>query len=152
MKRILYFISAVAVNIVLVIVFRSRMNINASSLLPLFLVVWMSFYAVYYNNHRRREDITTNYYSPDLTDTEWERVAVCTRDAYAFSVPLYVPFIFFFSTWVKLLFALFISVASASFGGILFRLRYGRELRERYDKEKKELDEQKRREESGRLR
>ena len=150
MKRILYLIVTFSLNIVCVTVFRARLNINAASALPLFLTVWMSFFALYLNYHRRREDITTNYYQPDFTETEWERVAVCMRDAYLFSVPLYVPFVFFFSVWVKLLSALFISIVSHSCGGILFRLRYGRELRARYDKERKELDEQKKREELGR--
>ena len=148
MKRMLYHIVTLAVEIVCVIVFRARLNITAMSVLPLFLIALSSFQAAYFNNHRHREDFNTNNYA-DLTDTEWEKMSVCVRDAYIFSVPLYVPFIFFFSSWVKPL-SVILFMASVTGGSIYFRLRYGRELRERYDNEKKELDEQRSKESLGR--
>ncbi len=148
MKRILYYIIVLAAEIVCAIVFRARLNITAMSVLPLFLIALSTYQAIFFNRYRRPEDFNAVYYS-ELTDAEFEKMSVCVRDAYIFSVPLYLPFVLFFSSWVKLL-SMILFMASVAGGAIYFRLRYGRELHARYDKEKKELDEQKRREELGR--
>ena len=150
MKWFLYYVMMLVLNVLSLILFRKSIHVAYLSLMPLCLLGNSVFQAYYYANRQAQEPNTTYSAKSNLTDLEWEQVSRYTIRSHLISSPLYLPFVFFFS-WGKLLsFVLF--VVSFLGGGIMFRLRYGKEWKGRCDREKNELCEQKKKEEMGRWR
>ena len=150
MKWNIYYTAMVILNFLSLILFRKSIHVEYLSLIPLCLL-GNSIFQAYYHAHRKTEEPNTTYSAKsNITEREWEQVVRYTVDSHLITIPLYLPFIFFFS-WGKILsFVLF--VVSFLGGDIMFRLRYGREWKRRCDWEKNELCEQEQKEEVGRWR
>ena len=128
---------------------KNNININAGSVAPLFLLLLSAFMGAYYYTNRHKEDFSTNYYGIGFTEDEWERVSLYTCRFNIAALPLYIPFIFFFSIAVKTIVPTLIFIIAMMGGVILCRIKYRKELRCRFEAEKRELEEQKNLEESG---
>ena len=147
MKWNIYYTAMVILNFLSLILFRKSIHVEYLSLIPLCLLGNSVFQAYYYANRQAQEPNTTYSAKSNLTDLEWEQVSRYTIRSHLISIPLYLPFVFFFS-WGKLLsFVLF--VVSFLGGGIMFRIRHGKEWKERCALENDELSEQQKKEEMG---
>ena len=144
---IFYYIILLAINIVAIVVFRNNVNITAISILPVVLLVLSIFQAIYLHNNRRKKDFNTNNNSP-LTEKEWECMTVYMRNAFIICIPLYLPFIFFFDWWTKII-SLLIYFIGFTGGTIYYRIKHGNELKARFSKEDEEIKKQKENEELG---
>ena len=71
------------------------------------------------------------------------------RNAFVVTLPLYIPLICFFSSWVKTIGSLALFVLGFMGGALVFKIKYKSELSARIVKEDRELEEQKSREELG---
>ena len=83
-----------------------------------------------------------------MTEDEWAVLSVYLRNSYIISIPLYIPFILYFSIWVKILSA-FIYLIALGAGPFFWRIRNRDKLIQRLNDEDKELAEQLKKEESG---
>ena len=117
------------------------------SVLPLFLLLLSVFQSVYFNNNRGKKDFSSNNTS-ELTEKEWERMSVYMSRSYLVAVPLFIQFIIFFDSPAKVL-SVLVFFAAFCGGGIYFRVKHKDERVSRFDKETKELEEQRRNEELG---
>ena len=144
---IFYYVILLAVNILAIVIFNGKINITAISIVPLVLMGLSIFQATYLHNHRSKKDFNTNNNSP-LTEAEWEAMALCMRNAYLLSIPLYIPLIFFVLLWIKML-SLLLYLVGFSGGTIYYRIKHEDKLNARFAKEKEEFDVQKAKEELG---
>ncbi len=129
------------------VVFHNYINISVVSIIPLILMILSIFQAAYFHNHRSKKDFNINNDTP-LTEEEWEKVAVYMRNSYIIVIPLFVPFILFFSLWVKIT-SIMLYFIGFSGGMLCYRLRYHKEINRRMSDEMTELIEQEKREELG---
>ena len=154
MKRAIYFIITTILNIAAIAVFFDRINLAYLSLTPLLLIGVTLYQIMIFRNVRSTPDGRNAYStgsSSRLTDEETDRLNDCSATSLMIAIPLYVPFIFFFPSGVKLL-SLAIYFAAFLGGSIYFRLsHHGKELRSRLENESTELKEQQAREEMGKM-
>ena len=147
MNWFVYYIALIILNILSLLFFRNSIHMSYLSLIPLCLLGNSMFQAYYYAHHKAQEPNTAYSTESNLTDREWRQISRYSVSSHLIAIPLYFPFVFFFS-WGKLLsFVLFVTALLG--GSIWFRVRHSKELQERYDQEKNELWEQERKEEMG---
>ena len=150
MKWTIYYIVTLALNAASLLLFHEHINISAVSAMPILLLADSIFQAAYYHNHKNKELNTAHSVDTNITDEDWAQVTVYIVYSNLLAIPLFLPFIWFFS-WGKLLsFVLFLAAFAG--GGIWYRVKHGNELHERHRKESKELEEQRKREELGKFR
>ena len=101
MGFIIYYFTTMMLNMVCYFTFNEHLHISYESLLPLVLGGLSVFQSVYFHTHRMKKDFNINNDS-ELTEDEWAVLAVYIRNSYMLSIPLYIPFILFFSAWVKI--------------------------------------------------
>ena len=147
MKWVIYYIVALGLNLVGVMVFHDRLNLVFNSVIPLFMIGLSIFQVGYFSKHPHKKDFNTNNNS-DLTEGEWERMTSYMISSYLIFIPLMIPFVWFFSAGVKLL-SILVFLLAFTGGMIWYRLRHGKDYQARFAKENKELEEQQKREELG---
>lgn len=130
----------------LVAVFHGYWCLTAGSLLPLFFVLLSLALAVSFRKATPREEQTA--YGSDLTPEEQGLLGKYTSFGLGLLAPWQGIFLFFFPTAVKML-SVLLFFASVIVGPCLFRVRHGKELKSRLLRERSELEEQRRKEESG---
>ena len=147
MKWYIYYTAMVILNFLSLILFHKSIHVEYLSLIPLCLL-GNSIFQAYYHAHCKIEEPNTTYSAKsNITDREWEQVVRYTVYSYLIVIPLYLPFVFFFS-WGKIL-SLILFAASFLGGSIWFRIRHGKEWKERCALENDELSEQQKKEEMG---
>ena len=126
------------------------MNITEMSLMPAILLIAAAVISAYLNEHRDESvQFNTGFIRSDLTEEEWRELDACESKVFRLSLPLYLPFIFFFPSWVKL-FSLLVFFGSYAGGAVYFRICRGKDVKARRLRETEELEAQKKRESSGR--
>jgi len=144
-----YCFVALVANVFAIVFLRDYLNLSELSIVPALTLALSIFDAVYFHNHRELDEQKTAYSQNSLNEEEWAKMMPFMRDAFIAVIPLYVPLICFFPSWVKILGSL-VLVAVGFFGGsVVFRIKHQKEVLNRVSKEKQELEEQKRKEEMG---
>ncbi|MBE6573989.1 MAG: hypothetical protein E7652_06310 [Ruminococcaceae bacterium] len=150
MKWFLYYTVSLIVNFTMIVIFRTDINVDVSSASPAFLLILSAFMSAYFYTNRKKEDFGTNYYSDiGFTDDEWITVSLYACRSCLACIPLYIPFIFFFDILIKSLVPVLIFIISMIGGVVFYRIKFRKELHSRFENEIKELEAQKKREESG---
>ncbi len=154
MKKAIYYSVTAALNIAAILIFFDLINLDYLSLLPLVLIGVSLWQALLFRNTRSTPEGRNNYATGNtarLTDEETDIFNDYSAAAAMMSIPLYVPFIFFFPSGIKLL-SLAVFFVAIIGGGVCFRLSpHGKKLRARLDNERTELKEQQAREEMGKM-
>ena len=132
--------------LLLIAVFYRYWCVTVGSLLPSFLALLSLVLLFSFRKETSKEKQTA--YGSDLTAEEQNLLGKYTSFGFAFLTPWHGIFLFFFSTAVKF-FSVLLLLASFIVGPCLFRIRHGKELQSRFDLEKRELEEQRKREEQG---
>ena len=145
---VVYYCVTILMSVLSAFVFKNSIDIS-SSLLPVALIVLSIVQAMYFHSHRRKKDFNINNDSV-LTEEEWAVVSIYTRNSFILSIPLYIPFVLFFSLWIKL-FTIIIYLLAFSGGAVFWRIRYKRQLMLRLKAEDKELADQIKKEEMGKF-
>ena len=86
---------------------------------------------------------------PGLSEQEQKRLAHCCTVGFICFVPLQLPFVFYCPGVVKVLASLVLCLVASACGPLMFRIRYGRAVKARLEREDRELRRQCRREETG---
>lgn len=144
----LYYFIMVIIYAVLSIVFTNRIIITAASLLPMFLMILSICQAVYFNNNRGKKDFNIINDSP-VTEQEWGKVSVYKRNSYIIVAPLFLVFVLFFSTWIKLL-SIILYLFGFAGGMLYYRIQHRDVISNRFAEEESELKKQQELEELGR--
>ena len=149
MLTVYCFIALIA-NVLAIVFLHDHLNLSELSIVPALTLALSIFDAVYFHNHRELDEQNTAYSQNSLNEEEWAKMMPFIRDAFIAVIPLHVPLVCFFPSWVKISGSL-VLVAVGFFGGaVAFRIKHQKEVLNRVSKEKQELEEQKRREELGR--
>jgi len=143
----LYYFVLCTIYLSLTIVFHDSIIISVTSIVPVILILLSIIQAGYFHNHRSKKDFNINNDAP-IKDEEWEKAAEYMRNSYMIIIPLFVPFILFFSTWGKVV-SLILYFIGFSAGIIYYRIRNYKVINQRMNDEKSELKEQIKREELG---
>ena len=146
MCRIIYYSTAIMLNIISIFLLHHRIQITATSMIPALLSLLSVFLAFYYA-HNRENDTTYNT-KINISNVEWRKFTSYISCSHLIVIPLYLPFIWFFSSWIKLLSILLFLLAFIGSSAV-FRIKHGNEWQSRHDREKNELQKQKRKEELG---
>lgn len=146
MCRIIYYSTAIMLNIISIFLLHHRIQITATSMIPALLSLLSVFLAFYYAHNR--ENDTTYSTKINISNVEWRKFTSYISCSHLIAIPLYLPFIWFFSSWVKLLSILLFLLAFIGSNAV-FRIKHGKECQSRNDREKNELQKQKRKEELG---
>ena len=151
-KLCIYYGCHIAVNIALLIVFSAYIELHILSVLPVFLIALMFFQTTLFKANSNNDAVGDTAYSVGntvrLTEEEQECQYSYLRNSFLFCVPFEIPLIFFLSSHWKFL-GLIPYVFAYIIGGIVFKLKKGKDIKDRIIKEKKELEEQIIREETG---
>ncbi len=145
MKFIVYYIVAVSANIVSVLVFRNYINISVMSTIPLILIVLSVFQAVYFNKHN---ELNTTAYGSGFTKNEEAELSKYTSKSLLSVIPVMIPFILFFDSLLKII-SVLLYIFGFIAGPVIYKIKHRDDLNSRINREKKELEEQKKREEMG---
>lgn len=134
-----------AVVVLAVAAFRERWVLTAWSAVPLFLALLSVFLVCHFRSEA--EQLERTAYGSDLT--EREQCVLWRYMSFAFAVltPWQGIFVFFFE-WGKLC-TIVLFLVSFLTAPILFRLRFGKQIRARRERERIELEEQRKKEEQG---
>ena len=151
-KFSIYYIVHIAINIALLIIFRTNIIIDLLSVLPVFLVALMLIQAPMFKVDIHRNSLGDTAYSTGntvrLTDDELEKQYKYTRYSFYGLIPFVFPFIFFFSSYAKL-FSIIPYILSYVVGNVIFKVQYGKAIKARLESEKEELRKQLQKEELG---
>lgn len=147
---IYYFVHAI-LNIGLLTAFRDGINITFYSAVPTFIMVLMFIQTCTFRVDFQ-DSVKGAAYSPSdnvrLTLEERQKQYEYLRYSFRVFIPFVLPFMFFFSSYVKL-FSLIPYVLGYLVGGVSFRIKYGNTINERMRAEKDELKKQIQNEELG---
>ena len=153
MKKLsIYYGCHVIINIVLLFAFYSLIKIHVLSLLPIFLIALMSFQTILFKVDTKNNTAGDTAYSVGdtvrLTEEEQTLQYAYLKHSFLLCIPLELPLIFFLPSYWKLI-GIIPYILAYIIGGIVFKVKNGKAIRDRTDREKKELEDQMRMEELG---
>lgn len=146
---LIYYIAAAIATLLSLFVFSDSINIVYMSLCPIVCIALMAFLAYTFYSVKSSKDINLTT-PPDFTDKESVGFGKCAYLGFMIFIPTELPFIFFFSGGVKTLSVLPVFL-SFILGGILFGVKHGKSVKDRHKNEISELEDQKKKEESGKF-
>lgn len=148
----IYYGCHIILNIAFLSVFSSNIQFHVLSLVPIFLIALMLFQISFFEENMENDSDGDTAYSVGNTIkfTKEEQACQLAYLKYSFliCVPFEFPLIYFMSSYWKILGVLLYFLAHI-IGGVVFKVKYGKAIRERINMEKKDLEEQMRREELG---
>ena len=149
-KLIFYYIVQIALNIALIVIFYSKIILHTFSIVPILLIgIMLTQRSLLKINKKDCGD--TGYSVGDvvrLTDEERENKCSIFRHSFLFFIPFELPFVFLLPSYLKLL-CLIPFVLAFVVAGVVFKIKYGKQIKDRLNKENIELEAQKKREEMG---
>ena len=144
---IIYYCITIFINIVFSIIFRNYINITHLSLIPLICIGLMIFQVAFFKTHKIESGFKTNYGS-DFTVEEENKMQKNVANFILVIIPLMIPFIFFFPSFVKA-FSIILYIVSLLGGIIIFKFKNKDTVVGRAEQEEQERKEQEKREQLG---
>ena len=144
---IIYYCITIFINIVFSIIFRNYINITHLSLIPLICIGLMIFQVAFFKTHKIESGFKTNYGS-DFTVEEENKMQKNVANFILVIIPLMIPFIFFFPSFVKA-FSIILYIISLLGGIIIFKFKNKDIVVGRAEQEEQERKEQEKREQLG---
>lgn len=157
MKKLgIYYAVHAVINAMLLIVLHNRIILHHLSIAPLVLMAMMGFNILLFKEGAEEE---TNYgntaYTPGNTGTaaqltfeERKEANGYFRSAFLLMLPFEIPFVFFLPSYFKL-FSLVPCLLAYILGGVITKRKMRGRIQKRLEEERRDLQEQKRREELG---
>lgn len=146
MKRAIYIIITLILNIVAIIVFRTHITISEMSSMSVIFMLMLGFFAWQFKIVKRGEMSLNAGTSSTLNDEEISTLGRVLETVSIGAIPLLIPFIFFFNDKVKVIVPTLVLCSFVIVGMLAFRIIYGKKIKARLDAECRERDEQERRE------
>ena len=142
-----YYLITIIANIAAAVLFHDHINFTAMSIIPLFLILLMLFQGFYFKNEKTENGFRTTYGSNLTTEEENRMFAYGSRALFA-AIPLEIPFILFFPSFVKVL-SILVYIVGLVGGLLLYRIKNKGKIVHRIDAEEKERQEQEKKEQLG---
>lgn len=144
----IYYLIAIAANIIAVVTFHKNINISVLSILPLVFIALMLFQSALFKKVKSENGFRTAYGSPFTAEEENGMTDFASTTLYAAS-PLMIPFIFFFPSAVKVLSSFIIYALAFAVGLFAYRIKNKDAIKDRFNKEETERREQEKKESMG---
>ena len=146
MKKLIYMIIALALNVVAIIVFREHIRISELSGTSVIFMIVMGFFSWQFNIVKKGEMPANAGNTGSLNDEEMSRLGGVLEAISFGAIPLFVPFLFFFDDKIRIIVPALILCTFVIVGVLFFRIAYGKKIKARLDAENQERDEQEKRE------
>lgn len=146
MKKAIYMIICVILNIVAIIVFKEHLRISEMSSLSVTFMLLLGFMAWSFGIAKRGEMPLNAGNSTTLNDEEIAKLGETLRTVSLGMIPLMIPFIFFFNDIIKAVVPAIMLCSMVVVGLLAFRIIYGKKIKARLEKEETERIEQEKRE------
>ncbi len=150
---IIYYVICLILNFISAFVLRDYLNLGYTSAVPLVVLVILAFWAFFYNEQKTKKTMGDTAYTVSgerFSEEEQKALYACLSKSACMLIPLCVPFILFFSGAVKAVSVVFVFVTIV-LGRLIFNVKYSNAVKERINKEQKELEEQLKKEENGKM-
>ncbi len=92
---------------------------------------------------------STNFNNGTLSKMETRQLFNCIATATLWLIPVLFPTLIFFNIWIKIAISLSVTVATYLIGIIAFKIKYGKMVKSRMNKEEVDLQNQLRKENEG---
>lgn len=142
-----YYIITIIANVVATVVFFNQLSINTMSIMPAFLIVLMIFQGMIFKHEKVENGFRIKYRGNLTADEENSMFDVGSRFLFG-TIPWMIPFVFFFSKFVKAL-SIIVYFVGLCGGLFVYRIKNKRRINTRIDNEKAELLDQEKKEELG---
>ncbi|MBE6587428.1 MAG: hypothetical protein E7647_03325 [Ruminococcaceae bacterium] len=150
---IIYYVICLILNLISVFAFRDSLNLGYTSAVPLVVIAILAFWAFFYNEQKTKKTTGDTAYTVSgerFSEEEQKELYGCISKSACMLIPLCVPFVFFFGAAVKAISIAFVFI-SIVLGRLIFNFKYSNSVKERINKEQKELEEQLKKEENGKV-
>ena len=144
---IVYYSITILANIIAIFIFHKNINISALSIIPLILIALMIFQAYFFKKEKVENGFRTTYRS-NLTDNEENNMLNSASTFLLATIPWIIPFIFFFSSFVKIL-SVLIYIVGLIGGFVIYRIKNKEKITNRMNTEEIERQEQEKKEQLG---
>lgn len=101
MKARIWLTLSISANVLAAIFLFAHINISTLSIIPLSAMMLMLFQAHYFKNNPSEPESATAYGSGYTRKEETELFQYASKSL-ILSLPLQIPFVFFFNSWIKL--------------------------------------------------
>ncbi len=145
MKKIIYMIVCVILNVIAIILFREYLIISSASATAIIAMILLAFWTWHFNT-ATQNGFEPNVGSADLSPDECDKISKCIATISYGTIPFLIPFMFFFEDNVKLIAPWILASAVVLVGIFYFRLRYGKSVKTRIETEMAEKEAQEKRE------
>ena len=144
----IYYLIAIAANMIAIVAFHKSINISALSILPLVFIALMLFQSALFKKEKSENGFRTAYGSPFTAEEENGMTDFASTALHA-AIPLMIPFVFFFPSAIKALSSFVIYAAAFAVGLFSYRIKNKDALKGRFNREGTERREQEKKESMG---
>ena len=146
MKKTIYMIICILLNIAAIIVFRKEIVITSASIGPISFMIILGFWCSLYNNLQEYDMTVNTGASMSLTPEEGYTLGKAIGAVSFGIITVLIPFVFFFNDTVKVIVPVSLLISVVFIGTFYFRIRYGKQIKSRIELEEKEREEQEKKE------
>ncbi len=147
MKWLTYHVVCVAIGILCGVLMPQYINVTATSIVPIAMILLTILQVLLFKDGQQEEGFSTAYGS-DINAKEHHTWTHYMRVSLVLSLPWQFAFVIFFPNAVKFLSCLWY-VAFFVAGSVVFRVKNRKQIKHRYQAQRDELEEQRKREEMG---
>ena len=140
MKKTVYILITLALNIVAVATLSKYIKISEMSSLSVIFMIILGFLSWQFNIVKRGEMQMNG--TNDLNSNEVSQLGAVLEAVCFGTIPFMIPFIFFFNDRIKAVVPAVILCSVVMVGFLFFRLAYGKKIKTRIENEQKELEKQ----------
>lgn len=142
MKKTIYMVVGILLNIVAIIVFREHLIISEASSVGIVFMLVLGLMSWSFDIVKKGEMPINTGSSSELNDEETARLGEILSAISLGMIPVLLPFVFFFNNTVKIVVSVSLLCSVAVVGFLAFRLAWGKKIKARLEKEEKERVEQ----------
>lgn len=146
MKKVIYMIICVILNVVAIVIFREHIRITELSSMSAVFMLVLAFLSWSFTLTVKGDMPLNVGGSTELNDDEISRLARMLCNVCFGMIPLLIPFIFFFSDTIKTVVPVALLCSAVIVGALAFRILYGKSIKARLEAEENEKNEQQKRE------
>ena len=145
MRKTIYMLTCIILNVVAIIIFRDYLIVSSASSTAVIAMILLAFWTWHFNT-ATQNGFEPNAGAMDLSPDEQDKMLKCVAMVSYGTIPLLIPFMFFFNDKIKMIVPWIVVCAVVVVGMIYFRLRYGKAVKRRIEAEMAEKEAQEKRE------
>lgn len=142
MKRVIYIIVGILLNVLAVVLFREHLMISGASSVSIVFMAVLGLMSWSFDIVKKGEMPINTGSSSKLNDEETAKLGEVLSAISFGMIPILIPFVFFFSDTVKIIVSVSLLCSVVIVGFLAFRFAWGKKIKARLEKEEKERIEQ----------